>query len=90
MGRYFHVRAGGITFAFAWDPAAPGEVLHIYARHLTTVDEALATWFDDAATDTWNDEHQRFETENDTHVLYWSWLTEYERVLIITCFRKED
>ena len=89
MPEYQQVEADGFTFLFAFDPDDPSP-LHIYARHLATIDDALDVWFDDATDDVWNEEYRRFETVGRTHVLYWAWLVEGQRVLIITCFRRED
>jgi hypothetical protein len=71
------------------DDEADPTILHIYARHLTTIDDALRVWFNPDVEDHWNERHQRFEVETDTHILYWTWLTPNERVLIITCLRKD-
>lgn len=86
---YRRVRAEGHTFLFAYDNDAP-ELLHIYARHLTSVDDALRVWFDQEAEDHWNEERDRFEVQNATHVLYWKWLADGELILIISCFTRED
>ncbi|MBI4495117.1 MAG: hypothetical protein HY690_20270 [Chloroflexi bacterium] len=88
-GRYeFHTDPeSGIRFVFKRDLADP-ELLHIYARHLTTQEEAIATFF--AAEPTWNEERRRFETRSDTHVLFWIWLERGIVVMIISCFRRED
>jgi hypothetical protein len=89
MPRRTEVEADGFVFVFMHDPADE-ELLHIYARHLTTIDDALGVWFDAASEeDVWNEQFQRYETHNGTHVLYWTWLIEGKRVLIITCFRRD-
>jgi hypothetical protein len=67
MPRWKHVRADGIVFVFGYDPA-DASVLHIFARHLTTVDDALRVWFDPDAEEEWNAKCERFETRSDTHV----------------------
>lgn len=85
---YKWVQAQGLRFAFAHDDDDPS-ILHIYARHLTTIDDALRVWFDKGAPERWNDQRQRFEVEGDRHVLYWSWLEYGRRVLIISCFERE-
>jgi len=89
MPRYTQVRADGFVFLFAHDNDAP-ELLHIYARHLTTIEDALRVWFDSGVEDVWDEEHNRFEVQNDTHLLLWNWLTVGERVLIISCMTRED
>lgn len=78
MPRYRSVRAEGFVFLFAYDQDAP-ELLHIFARHLTTIDDALRVWFDPTVEDEWNERYERFEVTTQTHVLYWKWLTEGER-----------
>lgn len=40
MGRYRRVKEGGITFLFKYDEVDP-TLLHIFARHLMEVDDAL-------------------------------------------------
>lgn len=89
MPRRTEVEADGFTFVFTHDPADE-ELLHIYARHLTTIDDALAVWFDEESEDEWNRRFERYETRNRSHVLYWKWLIQGRRVLIITCFSRED
>ncbi len=88
---YKHVSAQGYRFLFATDPADP-EMLHIYARHLTTVEDALRTWFDEASVDVWNEERNRWETHNAGHMLYWNWLEgeENETVVVISCYEIEE
>jgi hypothetical protein len=90
------VEADGYTFLFAYDRHAP-ELLHIYARHLVQVDDALEVFFDPTAREVWNQDHRRWETTGHTHVLYWCYTASYgpdpepdRRVLIITCFPRED
>ncbi len=45
------VEADGFSFVFAHDPADPA-MLHIFARHLTTIEDALAVWFDEDSDET--------------------------------------
>jgi len=78
-------RTNGIQFFFKYDEMAP-DLLHIYARHLTTPQEAIETYFDANKT-TWNDQFKRFETFSDTHGIYWFWLEKDSKILIISCFR---
>jgi hypothetical protein len=89
MPRFKRVRSGGFTFLFAYDETDPS-LLHIYARHLATIEDALRVWFDPQAEDVWNDQRERFETRGETHVLYWTWLNDGETVLVITCMARED
>lgn len=83
------VEREGITFVFTHDDDDPS-LLHIFARHLTNIDDALRVWFDETAEDAWNDRYSRWESTGSTHVLLWTWLIPEQRVLIITCFAKDD
>lgn len=86
MPRYKHVIDNGIKFVFKYDDQAP-DLLHIYARHLTTIDDALDLFFDEKAV--WNEQFQRYENYSDTHGMYWYWLNQQNKiVMIVSCFRK--
>lgn len=77
-------RSQGHLFLFKYEEEAP-DLLHIYVRHLTTPEDAIRTFF--AGQTTWNERHQRFETESETHIVYWFWLDESnKKVLVISCF----
>lgn len=82
---YKRVEENGIEFLFKYDDDAP-ELLHIYARHVTEVDDALDTFFG-AETKMWNAEFKRFESYTATHGLFWFWLDENKVVMVISCFR---
>ena len=85
MGRkYKNVEENGIRFVFAYDEDAP-ELLHIFARHLTTIDDALDTFF--GGTTKRNEQHQRFETVTDSRGLFWFWIEDGKVVMVISCFR---
>ncbi|HEY9680463.1 MAG TPA: hypothetical protein V6C86_02630 [Oculatellaceae cyanobacterium] len=85
MARKFeHVVENGIRFVFKMDEVDP-DMLHIYARHLTTIDDALDVYFDSEPS--WNEQFERFENYTDTHGLYWFWLDEPKVVMIVSCFR---
>lgn len=61
-------------------------ILHIYARHLTTIDDALDVYFESKPK--WNDQFERYENYSETHGLYWFWLDEPQKVImVISCFR---
>jgi L-amino acid N-acyltransferase YncA len=79
-------QATGIEFVFKTDPDAP-EMLHIYARHLTTVEDAMAAFRE--GEELWDATHRRFETYTTTHGLYWFWLEPGGRVMVVSCFRIE-
>ena len=80
-------RRTGISFRFALETAEP-VVLHIEARHSVTADEAIRAFLDRQTT-IWNDANKRWESESDTHVLYWA-LHARGEILVITCFRKGE
>ncbi len=83
--RFQVVKAQEHTFLFKYDKDAP-ELLHIYVRHLTEISDALIVFFKHT-TNTWNVQHQRFESFTETHGLYWFWKDEGKKiVVVITCF----
>ncbi|MBI4533210.1 MAG: hypothetical protein HY711_04610 [Candidatus Melainabacteria bacterium] len=85
MPQFEQVFEDGFTFVFKVEDDAP-DLLHIYARHLTTIDDALDVFFD--TTPAWNERFNRFENFSCTHGLYWFWINEAEKVvMIISCFR---
>ena len=72
------------TFFFKHEDDAP-ELMHIYVRHLTTPEDAITTFF--TGETTWNKKNKRYETKTKTHTVYWLWIDEEnKKVLIITCF----
>jgi hypothetical protein len=82
--KYKTVEEHGHRFVFAYDDDAP-DLLHIYVRHLTSVDDALDTFFNGQTKR--NEEQQRFETFTDTHGLFWFWIEPEKVVMVISCFR---
>ncbi|MDE3076270.1 MAG: hypothetical protein KGJ86_12650 [Chloroflexota bacterium] len=89
MGRTRIFRAEGIRFVFAYDRDDP-TLLHIYARHLTTPQEAMDTFLDPTATTTWNQRYGRFETYSAARGLFWFWLEQGQAVMVISCFRTTE
>lgn len=86
MGRYKIFKVRGITFVFKFDEDDP-EILHIFARHLTSIDDALDVFF--GTTPNWNLKKQRYENLSKTHGLYWFWLDESKKkVMVISSFRR--
>jgi hypothetical protein len=82
--KYEHVHEIGYRFVFKRDEADP-ELLHIYARHLATIDDALDVFFSTDAS--WNEEFHRWENRSDTHGLYWFWIDRRCKiVMIVSCF----
>jgi hypothetical protein len=82
------VKKESVTFFFKYDESAP-ELLHIYARHLTTIGQALWTWFNGESI--WNEKNKRFETKTKTHCIFWTWINEKDKkVMIISCFKMEN
>lgn len=85
MPKYEHVFENGIKFVFRMEDDAP-DLLHIYARHLTTIDDALDVYFNTVPV--WNERYERYENYSNTHGLYWFWLSEPDKVvMIVSCFR---
>ncbi len=87
--RFKKVRDRGHGFVFKYDADDP-TILHNFARHLTTEQDAIDTFVDAQASASriWNEECQRFEQHSTTHGLYWFWLDEAGRdVMVISCFR---
>ena len=86
MGRkYKAVEEQGLRFVFAYDDDAP-DLLHIYVRHLTSIDDALDTFFNGQTN--WNEDRKRFETYTDAHGLFWFWLEPDRVVMVISCFKQ--
>ncbi len=85
--KFEHVIEDGIRFVFKMDEVDP-TLLHIYARHLTTIDDALDVYFGSTTT-AWNEQFQRYESYNDTHGLYWFWINQPNKiVMVVSCFRR--
>lgn len=76
----------GVTFFFKYEPPE-NDLLHIFIRHLITMEEAITVFFDSETT--FNKKHNRYESSNDTHTIYWNWINEIEKkIIVITCFKK--
>lgn len=85
MGSYKAVKEQGYTFVFKYD-GDDSEILHIFARHLTTIDDALDVFF--SADPVWKAEYERYESYSPTHGLYWFWHDQDRKVvMVISCFR---
>ena len=84
MGKYQVKRVNGIKFLFKFDEQAL-DLLHIYARHLTSPKDAVATFFEGQTT--WNEQLERFETYSTSHCVYWFWLKKDKDVMIVSCFK---
>jgi hypothetical protein len=83
--KFEQVFENGFKFVFKRDEADP-DLLHIYARHLTTIDDALDVFFNTKPT--WNAQFERWENQSATHELYWFWIDERKKiVMIVSCFR---
>ena len=82
--QYRHRRTG-LIFRFAYDDADP-ELLHIYARHVTTPEDAIRTFF--TGHTEWDAAHARFETRSETHTLTWFWVVPNSVVQVLTCMRE--
>ncbi|HEY9720894.1 MAG TPA: hypothetical protein V6D47_02710 [Oscillatoriaceae cyanobacterium] len=86
MPRYEAFEDSGYTFVFKYDEAFP-EMLHYHVRHWpNTIDDAIDTFFADVGT--WDERHQRFISQSDTHELLWYWIDETKKVvMVISCYR---
>jgi hypothetical protein len=85
--KFEQVVENGIKFVFKMDDVDP-DLLHIYARHLTSIDDAMDVFFSSTPA-SWNEEFQRYESYNDTHGLFWFWINEPNKVvMVVSCFRR--
>ncbi len=81
--KYLRVSEGGYVFVFKYDADDPSQ-LHIVVRHLTTIDDALDAFFDGEKI--WNIQRQRFESRTDQILLYWYWIDESQKVvMVVSC-----
>lgn len=82
--KYLVRRIQGHAFFFKFDDEAP-DLLHVYVRHLTEPNHAITTFF--KGNSVWNKKYERFETATEEFMVYWLWLDEKaKKVLIISCF----
>lgn len=73
------------TFIFKYEIGLE-EMLHIWVRHTTEPKDAIKAFFEGDSI--WNKENERFETTTKTHTVFWFWLDENnKKVMIITCFK---
>ncbi len=87
LRRWARRRCHDHTFLFKYEEDTP-DLLHIYVRHLTQPVDAIKAIF--SGKTTWNERHQRYETVSETHTVYWIWLDEQvKKVLVITCFTNQ-
>lgn len=85
MAKYTLKRSREHLFFFKHELTQP-DLLHIYVRHLTTPADAIQAFF--TGTTYWNKTRQRMETTAEHHTVYWFWLEqEAKKVMIITCFK---
>ncbi len=88
---YKNIDFNDYRFVFKYETGNP-EMLHIYARHLVTAEDAIGIFFsyDPIRNEQWN----RFETYSETHGLYWRWCKKSENekkkvVMVISCFKRD-
>lgn len=86
MGNKYEVRkVRGVTFFFKYEEDAP-DLLHIWVRHLTTIEESIEVFFESESK--YNKKHNRYEALNQTHKIYWNYIGDIKnKVIIITCFK---
>lgn len=81
---YKRVRARGVTFVFKYEDDHP-EILHIFARHLKEPDDAIEIFF--AGLTFWKSEQGLWETRCHGEAVWWFWIDESEKVvMIVSCF----
>lgn len=75
----------GYTFFFKFDPIQP-DLLHIFVRHLTTIENAISTFFE--SDPIYNNQYNRYENRTYDYTIYWNWINKTDKkVIIITCFK---
>jgi hypothetical protein len=75
----------GLVFVFAYDSTDP-ELLHIFARHTTSPEDAIDAFFEGTEDTLWNERYRRYETYSTTHGLFWYWIKPGEVVMVVSCF----
>ena len=73
------------TFVFKFEDGYT-DMLHIWIRHTTEPKDAIRAFFEGESI--WNAEHERFETSTPAHTVFWFWIDEKaKKVMVITCFK---
>ncbi len=83
MSTYERFNYENWVFVFKNEDAHP-ELLHIWARHLKTEEDAIRIWLE--RTEIWNEKHNRFETKTASECLFWFWLEVDKVIMVISCF----
>ena len=74
------------TFVFKYEENMKEEMLHIWVRHTTEPKDVVKAFLEGDTT--WNQKNKRFETTSQKHTVFWFWMDEEKKkVMIITCFR---
>ena len=89
-GVYKQIDFNDYRFVFKYETGNP-EMLHIYARHRVTPDDAIGIFF--TYDPVWNEKWARFETYSKTHGLFWYWCNKKKNekkkvVMVISCFER--
>lgn len=80
------MRSKGVTFVFKYELDHP-DLLHIYARHQKYPDDAIHIFFNGLSH--WKDSQNLWETIYDKEGIWWFWINESDRVvMIVSCFDK--
>lgn len=80
MSQQFRQQVGGVTFFFSFDPDDE-TMLHIFARHTKTAEDAIRAWF--GGMPEWNEQHSRYNGVEVT----WFWINEARRLVqVISCY----
>lgn len=81
---YKRLKVNGITFVFKYEADHP-ELLHIFVRHLKEPDDAIYIFFNGQTQ--WNGSQDLWETVIDGEFIWWFWIDEKEKVvMIVSCF----
>jgi len=81
---YQRLKANGFTFVFKYEDDYP-DLLHIFARHRKETDDAMYIFFNGVTA--WNQAQNRFETFLDGEGLFWFWIDEPGKVvMVVSCF----
>lgn len=81
---YKHLRVNGVTFVFKYETDYP-DLLHIFARHRKEPDDAIYIFFNGQTS--WNSAQNLNETMLDGEGLWWFWIKEEEKVvMVVSCF----
>lgn len=86
MKRYSSLKTNGVRFIFTVEEDPPG-MLHIYARHRKTKEDAVFVYFNGDSV--YLNERKCWQTSLGKETLWWFWLDESAKVvMVISCFEE--